>query len=47
VRQKVWAPFYQFSAVLKGIQAGLGYWGNAKKPRPNSDRVEEDEELFI
>ena len=47
VREKVWAPFYQFSAVLKGIQAGLGYLSNSKKPRTNADRVEEDEELFI
>jgi hypothetical protein len=45
-RAKLWQPFHQASAVLKGIKAGIDFIrGQAR--RPVSDPTTQDEELFI
>src|ERR1700730_3790852 len=47
VRKTVWEPVHQASAVLKGIMAGLDFFRNQQRIRPNSDSEHQDEELFI
>jgi len=44
-RRKLWEPFQQASAMLKGIKAGLDFIRGQKRPRP--DQPAQDEELFI
>jgi hypothetical protein len=45
-RAKLWQPFHQASAILKGIKAGIDFIrGQARKPV--SDPATQDEELFI
>jgi len=45
-RTKLWQPFHQASAILKGVKAGIDFIrGQAK--RPASDPTTQDEELFI
>jgi len=46
VRQKVWAPVHQASAVLKGIKAGLDFIRGHQR-RNEAREVSQDEELFI
>jgi len=46
VRSKIWQPFQQASAVLKGVKAGLDFIRGQKR-RPEPDDVTQDEELFI
>jgi len=45
-RSKLWQPFQQASAVLKGVKAGLDFIRGQKR-RPEPDSVTQDEELFI
>jgi len=45
-RSKLWAPFQQASAVLKGVKAGLDFIRGQKR-RPDSETATQDEELFI
>jgi hypothetical protein len=47
VRKTIWGPVHQASAVLKGIMAGLDFFRNQQRIRPNSDSEHQDEELFI
>lgn len=45
-RSKLWQPFQQASAVLKGVKAGLDFIrGQRRRPEPES--ATQDEELFI
>jgi len=45
-RSKLWQPFQQASAVLKGVKAGLDFIRGQKR-RPEPDAATQDEELFI
>ena len=45
-KSKLWQPFQQASAVLKGVKAGLDFIRGQKR-RPEPDSVTQDEELFI
>lgn len=45
-RSKLWQPFQQASAVLKGVKAGLDFIRGQRR-RPEPDSVTQDEELFI
>jgi len=45
-RSKLWQPFQQASAVLKGVKAGLDFIRGQKR-RPEPDATTQDEELFI
>ncbi|MGA3294039.1 MAG: hypothetical protein ABSE45_08660 [Candidatus Acidiferrales bacterium] len=45
IRNSVWGPIQQASAVLKGIKAGLEFFRTGKRPQPDS--APQDEELFI
>lgn len=44
-RTKLWRPFHQASAILKGIKAGIDFIRGQQ--RPESDVATQDEELFI
>jgi MFS superfamily sulfate permease-like transporter len=45
-RSKLWQPFHQASAILKGVKAGIDFIrGQAR--RPEADPTTQDEELFI
>lgn len=46
VRTKLWEPFNQASAILKGIKAGIEFI-RGQRQRPDSDAAMQDEELFI
>ncbi len=46
-RSKVWQPVNQFSAVLKGIKAGLDFFRGQDQRRASPDPTTQDEELFI
>jgi ABC-type transporter Mla subunit MlaD len=45
VRTKLWQPFHQASAILKGVKAGIDFIRGQQRPQP--DRTTQDEELFI
>ncbi|HXX71440.1 MAG TPA: DUF948 domain-containing protein [Candidatus Acidoferrum sp.] len=45
VRSKLWRPFHQASAILKGVKAGIDFIRGQQRPEP--DRTTQDEELFI
>lgn len=45
-RQRVWQPFNQVSAMIKGIKAGLDVL-RSQRPRPGAEPTTQDEELFI
>lgn len=45
IRDSVWGPIQQASAVIKGIKAGLEFFRSGKRPQP--DTTPQDEELFI
>src|SRR5215469_1283150 len=45
-RKTVWGPVQQASAILRGLKVGLDYL-RGEKPRPESNKETEDEELFI
>jgi ABC-type transporter Mla subunit MlaD len=45
-RAKLWQPFQQASAVLKGVKAGIDFIRGQTR-RPESDPTTQDEELFI
>ncbi|MGD1210848.1 MAG: hypothetical protein ABR973_05760 [Candidatus Acidiferrales bacterium] len=45
IRNNVWGPIQQASAVIKGIKAGLEFFRSGKRPQP--DTTPQDEELFI
>jgi hypothetical protein len=45
IRNNVWGPIQQASAVIKGIKAGLEFFRSGKRPEP--DTTPQDEELFI
>jgi hypothetical protein len=45
-RAKLWQPFHQASAILKGVKAGIDFIrGQARRSEP--DPTTQDEELFI
>ena len=46
VRRTLWTPFYQASAVLKGLKVGLDIM-RGHNHRPEPDPAHQDEELFI
>lgn len=46
-RKTVWLPIQQASALLKGLKAGLDILRSPNRNRPQSDAVQQDEELFI
>jgi hypothetical protein len=46
IRTKVWSPFNQASAILKGVKAGIDFI-RGQRQRPDSDTAMQDEELFI
>jgi len=46
-RSKLWQPFNQASAVLKGVKPGIDFIRGQRQPRPESDAMARDEELFI
>jgi hypothetical protein len=46
IRTKLWEPFNQASAILKGIKAGIEFI-RGQRQRPDSDTAMQDEELFI
>jgi hypothetical protein len=46
-RRGVWIPVQQASALLKGLKAGLDILRSQNRERPQSDAVQQDEELFI
>ena len=47
-RSRLWQPFNQASAVLKGVKAGIDFIRGQRQSRPSSDGgATEDEELFI
>jgi hypothetical protein len=46
-RRGVWVPVQQVSALLKGLKAGLDILRSSNRERPQSDAVQQDEELFI
>jgi len=45
-RNKLWQPFHQASAILKGVKAGIEFI-RGQRQRPESDATMQDEELFI
>jgi hypothetical protein len=45
-RTKLWQPFHQASAILKGVKAGLDFI-RGQRQRPESEAAMQDEELFI
>jgi len=45
-KSKLWQPFNQASAILKGIKAGIDFI-RGQKARPDGDVATQDEELFI
>jgi ABC-type transporter Mla subunit MlaD len=45
-RAKLWQPFHQASAVLKGVKAGIDFI-RGQRQRPESGSAMQDEELFI
>jgi hypothetical protein len=46
IRTKLWEPFHQASAILKGIKAGIEFIRGQRR-RSDSDTAMQDEELFI
>jgi methyl-accepting chemotaxis protein len=46
-RSTVWAPIQQFSAILKGVKAGIDFVRTRGRRGSESAAVTEDEELFI
>jgi ElaB/YqjD/DUF883 family membrane-anchored ribosome-binding protein len=46
VREKLWQPLNQASAVIKGIKAGLDYFRGQKR-QSEPDPASQDQELFI
>jgi ABC-type transporter Mla subunit MlaD len=46
IRTKLWEPFNQASAILKGIKAGIEFI-RGQRQRSGSDAAMQDEELFI
>jgi hypothetical protein len=46
VREKLWGPMHQASAVIKGIKAGLDYFRGQKR-QSEPDPASQDQELFI
>jgi ABC-type transporter Mla subunit MlaD len=46
VREKLWQPLNQASAVIKGIKAGLDYFRGQKR-QSEPDQASQDQELFI
>jgi hypothetical protein len=46
VRERLWQPLNQASAVIKGIKAGLDYFRGQKR-RSEPDPASQDQELFI
>jgi hypothetical protein len=47
VRNTLWGPVQQVSAVLKGIKVGLDVLRGVQQRRAESDSASQDEELFI
>jgi uncharacterized protein with ACT and thioredoxin-like domain len=48
VRNTLWGPVHQVSAVLKGIKVGIDVLrGVQRRAQPESDGAPQDEELFI
>jgi ABC-type transporter Mla subunit MlaD len=45
-RAKLWQPFHQASAILKGVKAGIDFI-RGQRQRPESGAEMQDEELFI
>jgi hypothetical protein len=45
-RRRLWQPFHQVSAVIKGLKAGLDVI-RGQKPRRDAEPATQDEELFI
>jgi hypothetical protein len=45
-RNRLWQPFHQASAILKGVKAGIDFI-RGQRHRPESDAAMQDEELFI
>jgi len=45
-RRRLWQPFAQISAMIKGVKAGLDML-RGQRPRPDSESATQDEELFI
>jgi len=45
-RAKLWGPFHQASAILKGVKAGIDFI-RGQRQRVDSDPATQDEELFI
>jgi len=45
-RNRLWQPFAQISAMIKGVKAGLDML-RGQRPRPDSETATQDEELFI
>lgn len=45
IRNSVWGPIQQATAVLRGIKAGLEFFRTGRRPQP--DTATQDEELFI
>jgi len=46
VRTKLWEPFNQASAILRGVKAGIDFI-RGHRQRPSSETTLQDEELFI
>jgi hypothetical protein len=47
VRNTVWAPIHQASALLKGLKVGLDFIRGQQRRRQEPDSATQDEELFI
>ncbi len=45
-RRRLWQPFAQITAMIKGVKAGLDML-RGQRPRPDSETATQDEELFI
>lgn len=45
-RRRLWQPFNQISAIIKGLKAGLDVI-RGQKPRSGAEPATQDEELFI
>jgi ABC-type transporter Mla subunit MlaD len=45
-RRRLWQPFAQISAMIKGVKAGLDML-RGQKPRSDAEPATQDEELFI
>jgi len=46
IRTKLWEPFNQASAILRGVKAGIDFI-RGHRQRPGSETTLQDEELFI